>query len=432
MMKISGCEKGSVAKELGIGKGWTLVSFDGRPANDILDYLFYDSKENFTVSLTDPDGQTVECEIEKDDDETLGLVFEDDGMAIRTCRNKCVFCFVDQMPPDMRPTLYVKDDDYRQSFLCGNFVTLTNVSDEDIDRILFYRLSPLYVSVHTMNGELRKKIMGNRFADRIERQISRLAGGGIEIHTQVVLVPGMNDGDELDYTARKLHSYAPAVKTLAVVPCGITRYREGLYPISDVSPEYCSEIIDRTDRLNAEFGENFITLADEFFFKAKRQVKPADFYGDYPQLENGVGMTRKLVDELEACLEERENKMTLLVVTGTSAQGLIGQLCQRVEKYCKCLKTHVIGVVNEFFGPTVNCSGLLTGGDVVRAVKAFDKPFDEVVIPGTMLREFEDVFLDGMTVDEMEKATGKRVRITAGTGESFFDALTLPQSRRRY
>ena len=221
----------------------------------------------------------------------------------------------------------------------------------------------------------------------------------------------------------------PNVQTLAVVPCGITKYREGLYKIDDVTKDYCAGVIDQTDALNKEFGVNFITLADEFYFKAEREVKPYEFYGEFPQIENGVGMTAKFMKELDDALEKREYNKTFLLITGTSADHFIRGKARLVEKYCKGLKTHVIGVVNEFFGATVNCSGLLTGGDVMRAVNAFKEPFDEVVIPANMLKEFEDVFLDGMTLKELEEKTGKHFRITRGTGESFFDTLTMDENK---
>ena len=345
---------------------------------------------------------------------------------MKTCKNKCIFCFVDQMPKGLRETLYVKDDDYRQSFLCGNFVTLTNLSQEDEDRIVRYGLSPLYISVHTMNGALREKMMNNRFAGRISDQLKRFAGAGVVMHTQIVLVNGVNDGAELEYSARELFKLYPQVQTLAAVPCGVTKFRDGLYEIKDQNAEYCKGVIALADRLNEEFGVNFLTLADEFYFKAGMPVKPFEFYGEFPQIENGVGMTAKFYRELIESIEEREYERTFLLVTGTSAEGFIRDCVELVEKHCKCLKTHVIGVVNNFFGESVNCSGLLTGGDVLRACLAFSEPYDEVVIPSNMMREFEEVFLDGMTLDELKKRIGRPVRVTRGGGEGFFDTLTLP------
>ena len=424
MLKISEVEKNGIGRELKLKKGYSVIGFDGYPAEDVIDYLYYDARESFTMRVADLKGRETDYDIEKDEDETLGLVFENDGMAIKTCRNKCIFCFVDQMPPGMRGTLYVKDDDYRQSFLCGNFVTLTNLEEKDVDRICRYKLSPLYVSVHTMNGALRKEMMNNRFADKIAGYLRRFAEAGITVNTQIVLVPGVNDGAELDYSANELFKLYPQVLTLAVVPCGITKYREGLYPISDPDAAYCRNVIAQTDALNRKFGINFITLADEFYFKAGLPVKPFEFYGEFPQIENGVGMTAKFYRELTEAIEDREYNKELLIVTGTSAEKFIRSCAELVEKHCKGLKTHVIGAVNNFFGSTVNCSGLLTGQDVLTACLSYGGRYDEIVIPCNMLKEFEDVFLDGMTLIEFSAKACKRVRVTRGGGQSFFDALT--------
>lgn len=426
MLIISQIEKNSVGKELRLKKGWKVISFDGNSADDIIDYLFYDAKEQFVLCVEDLKGRRTEYEIEKDTDETLGLSFESDGLEMRTCHNNCIFCFVDQMPPGMRQTLYVKDDDYRQSVLCGNFVTLTNLCEKDVLRIENYKLSPLYISVHSMNPTLRCNMMNNRFAGKIVEYIDRFARAGITMHTQIVLVPGVNDGKELEYSARELFKHYPSVQTLAVVPCGITRHRDGLYPIEDASVDFCKAVIHLADKLNGEFGVNFINLADEFYFKAGQDVKPYEFYGDFPQIENGVGMTAKFHRELTLALSPRTYDRRVLLACGTSAHSFISRMAKTVEDSCKCLKTHVIGVENKFFGSTVNCSGLLVGKDVLDACKACDWPYDEVVIPSNMLREFEDVFLDGMTVSELSASLGKKIKITCGSGESFFDALTLP------
>ncbi len=424
MLKISEVEKKSIASELKIKAGWTLVEFDGNPVVDIIDYLYYDSKEYFTMRLLDNRNREIIFEVEKDEDETLGFVFEDDGMSIKTCHNKCIFCFVDQMPKGMRETLYIKDDDYRQSFLCGNFVTLTNLTENDAERIKKYKLSPLYISVHTMNRELREKMTNNRFAGKIVDYIHDFAAAGITMHTQIVLVPGVNDGWELEYSITELFRFYPYVQTIAVVPCGITKYRQGLYEIQEPTVELCKDVIKLADKLNAYFGVNFVTLADEFYFKSNTELKSFEFFGEFPQIENGVGMTAKFAKELDDALEYKVCDKTSLILTGTSAEDFIRRSAKKVEKYCKCLKTHVIGVVNNFFGETVNCSGLLTGGDLLSACLAFKENYDEIVIPKNMLREFEEVFLDGMTVTELSQKTGKPIRVTDGTGEGFFQVLT--------
>ena len=304
MLKVTKVKRNSIAKELGLEVGDEIVAFDGYPCEDELDYLYYCETDVFKMTVRDKrSGAETTVEVEKEEGEELGLEFEK-NTRLRTCHNRCVFCFVDQMPKGMRESLYIKDDDYSMSFSCGNFVTLTNLSDEGLERIIRLKLSPLYVSVHTMNPDLRVKLLRNRFAGKIVGQIDKLAKGGIELHCQAVLVPHENDGEELAYTARELFKYYPTVRDLACVPTGITRYREGLYPIPDVDKAYSEKLLDLVDRLNQEFGVNFLLPADEYFVKAERGFKDAAFYGDFEQIENGIGMTRNLLMEVDAALAE--------------------------------------------------------------------------------------------------------------------------------
>ncbi len=424
MLKIRSTEKNGIGRELGLKRGDELLCFDGHPAVDILDYLYYDAKNEFSITVRQTNGDVSTCEIEKDDDERLGINFESDNLAIRTCRNNCVFCFVDQMPRGMRDTLYVKDDDYRQSFLCGNFVTLTNAEEEDIERIIRLNLSPLYVSVHTMNGELRKKMLRNRFAGRIADYVKRLAEGGITMHTQIVLARGYNDGKELDYSARELFKFYPRVQTMAVVPVGMTKFRENLTHIDDIDKEYAKEVIDQARRLNKEFGVNFVQLGDEFYFRAGEAVEEYEFYGAFPQIENGIGTTAKFDRELKISLEEREYHRSFLLICGTSAAEYIRGAGKLVEKYVKGIKTETLAVKNKFFGESVNCTGLLTGGDIAAAVKDYGGDYDCLVMPRHVLKENTDLFLDGMTVGRLKDIVGKEVRITDGTGEGFFRSLS--------
>lgn len=424
MLVISTVEKTGIGKEIGIEKGDKLLAFDGKDVVDVLDYLYYDTLNRFSITVEDKNGRVTTCEIEKEDDETLGLNFCDDGLNIRTCHNNCIFCFVDQMPKGMRDTLYVKDDDYRQSFLCGNFVTLTNLTDKDVERIIRLHLSPLYISVHTMNGELRKKMTNNRFADKINYYINTFAAHGIRMETQVVLVKGYNDGEELEYTARQLFKYYPQVETMAVVPCGITKYRDGLTKIDDVTAEYSAQVIELVRKLNKEFGVNFILPADEFYFKAGIEVEPYEFYGGFNQIENGVGMTAKFEKELDDALCKRKYNKKFLAISGTSAYEFIKRSAEKVQNLCKGVDIHVVGAKNYFFGETVNCTGLLTGGDIYRAATEFGDDYDVLVLSHNTLKETEDVFLDGMTLVGLSQKLGKPIRITDGSGESFFNAFT--------
>ncbi|MDY2880023.1 MAG: DUF512 domain-containing protein [Candidatus Borkfalkiaceae bacterium] len=431
MLIIDKVKKGSVGQELGLRKGDEILAFDGHDAVDILDYCYYDAQEKFLLTVRQTNGDVSSCEIEKESEETLGLTFLSDNLEIRTCRNGCVFCFVDQMPPGMRDTLYVKDDDYRQSFLCGNFVTLTNLTEEDEERIVRLGMSPLYISVHTMNERLRCEMMRNRFAGKIVGYIDRFAKAGIVMHTQIVMARGINDGKELDDSARKLFRYYPNVRTMAVVPVGMTKFREGLTEIPDIDADYARGVVAQIRALNREFGVNFVQAADEFYFRAGLPVEPPEFYGEFAQIENGVGMTAKFGKEFDESLGEGRNKKSYLLVCGTSAAEYLRGLCGRAEEKIVGLKTEVLAVENDFFGRTVNCTGLLTGGDIVRAVKGTGKVYDGVLMPRTVLKETEDVFLDGTTLGELKEKIGMPVFITDGTGKDFTDVLSGRRKKER-
>ncbi len=417
--------KGGLARQYSIKKRDQILAFDGYDAVDVLDYVFYDSKPSFTLTVQRK-GKIKEITVSKDEDQSLGLTFVSDGLEVKTCRNKCTFCFVDQMPKGMRESLYVKDDDYRQSFLHGNFVTLTNLSKEDEKRILRLKLSPLYVSVHSMQGETRRRLTGNRFAGEIERQLHDFAAAGITMHTQVVLVRGENDENDLTMTARKLFALAPWVKTMAVVPCGVTAHREGLTPIADIDGAYAKSVIEQIANLNAEFGVPFIQVADEFYFRAGLPVPSPHAYGDYEQIENGVGLTTKFREEIEESIREGDTlsqKTKFLVVSGTSARDFVDEWAQKICACTQNAQVKTVGVKNTVFGETVNCTGLLCGVDIVRTAKE-NAPFDVMILNGCTLRRGEDVFLDGMTATDVASAVGKPLRFTDGTGQSFVQALT--------
>ena len=432
MLKITKVKRNSIAKALGLEVGDEIIAFDGYACEDELDYLYYVEAEEFTMTVRDHrSGEETTVEIEKDEGEDLGVEFEK-NTSIKTCHNRCVFCFVDQMPKGMRESLYVKDDDYSMSFSCGNFVTLTNLTDEGLERIIRLQLSPLYVSVHTMNPRLREKLLRNRHAGKIAEQIDRLVKGGIELHCQAVLVPGENDGEELAFTARELFKYYPAVKDIACVPTGITKYREGLYPIADVDGEYSKKLLALVDSLNEEFGVDFLLPADEYFVKAGVPFKDAEFYGDFEQIENGIGMTSKFLSEAELALSELGNialkkPKKSLVISGVSAAKINQALAKKCEEQMTGLQVKVLPVVNDFFGSTVTCTGLLTGKDILSAVQAYQNgggEFDEILLPANVLKEFDEVFLCGMTLKELkEKLKFDNIRINADGGYGFVDIL---------
>ncbi|MDE5722218.1 MAG: DUF512 domain-containing protein [Clostridia bacterium] len=405
--------KGRLAKKYGFKKGDKILRFDGFEAVDSLDYLFYDSKTAFTVTVSDGNGKERTLEIEKDEDESLNLTFKDKEK-IRTCRNKCVFCFVDQMGAGMRESLYVKDDDYTMSFMCGNFVTLTNVDDKELERIIRLHLSPLYVSIHTTDADMRCKLMGNRFAGKILQQLKKLTDAKITVHCQAVIVPDMNDGKNLEKTARDLFSMHPYVADVAVVPTGLTKYREGLFEIPDITDESAARILDLCDKLNAEFGVNFLLPADEYFVRSGRPFKSAEFYGDFSQIENGIGMTAKFLSEFRSGVYKTSLKkpVRVAVITGVSAAKTIALVCEEANRAASNLHSFALPVVNKFFGSTVTCTGLLTGGDILEALENRKDSYDAAVIPANTLKEFEQIFLDDMTVKELKKKLkGKKIII---------------------
>ncbi len=439
MLKITKVKRNSIAKELGLEAGDEILAFDGYPCEDELDYLYYGDTEFFTMTVRDGrSGEEITVEVDNEDLEGLGVEFEKNAV-IRTCHNRCVFCFVDQMPKGMRESLYIKDDDYGMSFSCGNFVSLTNLTEEGLERIIRLKLSPLYVSVHTMNPDLRVKLLRNRFAGKIVEQIKRLAEGGIHLRCQAVLVPNENDGEELAYTARELFKYYPTVENLACVPTGITKYREGLYPIPDVDKEYSEKLLDLVDSLNKEFGVDFLLPADEYFIKAERPFKSPEFYGDFEQIENGIGMSTKFIVEAKTALEgineggkvALKKKKCVLIVSGVSAEGVNRAIAKECCKAIENLEMDVLAVENDFFGHTVSCTGLLTGQDILKALEKYGKEVDEVLLPSIVLKEFEDVFLCGMTVKELEEKSGYKITINREGGFGLVEILKREKGRRR-
>lgn len=434
MLKITKVKRNSIAKDLGLEVGDEILAFDGIPCEDELDLLYFTETNGFSMTVKDRRlGQETTVEVEKEEGEELGVEFVKNS-CLRTCHNRCVFCFVDQMPKGMRESLYVKDDDYSMSFTCGNFVTLTNLSDEGLERIIRLKLSPLYVSVHTMDGELRAKLLRNRFAGKIQEQIERLVQGGIQMHCQAVIVPNENDGEALAFTARELFKYYPAVRDLACVPTGITKYRENLTYIPDVDKAYSERLLDLVEKLNMEFGVNFLLPADEYFVKAERRMKDVAFYGNFEQIENGIGLTTKFLSEAETALDALQENYRLpkakktLLISGVSAAKTTKTLVQKCNEKISGLQAEILPVVNAFFGETVTCTGLLTGRDIVNAIEDYRKQggrFDEIVLAGNTMKEFEDVFLCGMTLKQMKKALRfDNIRVNRDGGYGFVEILS--------
>ncbi len=426
---ITGVVPGSPAAKKRIRVGDRLVSVNGQPIVDVLDYRFYEVEERLTLELETAKGART-VKLRKAEYADIGLEFETYLMDKQhTCRNQCVFCFIDQMPPGMRESLYFKDDDSRLSFLFGNYITLTNLSEHEIQRIIDLHITPINISVHTTNPELRCRMMNNRFAGETLGLLTRFAEAGIHMDCQLVLCPGWNDGEELDRSMRDLAALAPAVESVAVVPVGLTRYREGLTPLRPFTAEEAVAVLDAVEQfgnnLRETIGTRLIYPADEWYIKAGRPIPEAAFYEEMSQLENGVGMSALLRSELEAALEEctqtEAGSSDTLLVTGTAAEPLIRDLVSQVAQRFPMVRARVQAIRNVFFGETITVAGLITGSDLKEQLAGVS--CDRILIPDVMLRHENDRFLDDVTPEELEEALGIRVQVIGSDGASLLSAL---------
>ena len=412
-VKISGVEPGSICSKK-ISAGDTLVAVNSHEINDVLDYRFYTSACKLKLEIETEKGKHRTVKIKKGEYDDLGLCFETYLMdKHHACKNKCIFCFIDQMPKGMRESLYFKDDDSRLSFLFGNYVTLTNLTDKDIDRIIEMHISPVNVSVHTMNPELRVEMMKNPNSGTSLKYLNRLADAGIKLNTQLVLCPGINDGKELEFSLSELGKLYPAVQSIACVPVGLTKHRENLPELELYNKETAADVIDTVDDFNAHFkyfkGEIIAYAADEFYICAGREIPNEEYYGDYPQLENGVGMWRLLETEFDSALKNEDfvlqNPRNISVVTGVAAYPLIKKLAEKAEKKYNNLKINVEEIKNSFFGESVTVAGLLTGQDI--AAQLENKALgNELLVPDNALRDGEEVFLDDITLSSLSEKIG--------------------------
>lgn len=426
---ISKVKPGSIAEELEIEVGDKLISINEKEVRDIIDYKFLMADEDIVALIEKADGEIWELEIEKDYDEDLGVEFKDSIMdQAKSCCNKCIFCFIDQLPKGMRETLYFKDDDSRLSFLQGNFVTLTNMTDEDINRIIEYKISPINVSVHTTNPELRQKMLSNRFAGNVYERLIKLSNGGIKINCQVVSCPGVNNREELIKTVEDLYKLHPSIENVAVVPVGITKFREGLFDMTLYNKETSLMEIEGIKRIQEkyinEIGYPFVRLSDEFYVTAEVHVPSKDFYDKFDQLEDGVGMIRIFRENIKEGLSNLSlNKRgSFTLITGTSAYKEIKAAAEEIEKVNSNIKVQVNAIINNFFGSTITVAGLLTGKDIKEQLKDA-KLGDYIIIPRNILRAGEEVFLDDVTVEELEKHFNKSILICEYTGEDLIDKI---------
>ncbi len=430
-VKISGIEKNSLAAKKKIEKDDVLISINGNEINDVLDYRFYINDTKLLLSLKTADGKSKLAMIRKDEFEDIGLEFETYLMdKQRSCKNKCIFCFIDQLPKGLRKSLYFKDDDSRLSFLFGNYITLTNLTDDEVQRIIKMHISPVNVSVHTMNPGLRVKMMANPKAGDALNRLKAFADAGIILNTQLVLCPGINDGKELEFSLNELSKLYPAVQSIAAVPVGLSDHREGLYELKPYNEQTAGEVIDTIDRFNEKFKKENGTViayaADEFYIKANRPMPDEDYYNGYPQLDNGVGMWTLLKTEFEQALEECEERAVdrrVTVVTGVAAYPLISELAKKAENKIKGLSVNVVEVKNKLLGSMITVSGLICGADIVSALENTDLG-EELIIPPNCLRSEGDMFLDDMTVDELSEKLNVKVTQNGTGGEDLLRALT--------
>ncbi len=427
---IKGVLQGSIAEELGIEAGDKLIAINDCEIEDVFDYHYWVNDEELSVLIEKPDGEVWELLIEKDCGDDLGIEFEQGLMdEYRSCRNRCMFCFIDQMPEGMRRTLYFKDDDSRLSFLQGNYVTLTNMSDHDIDRIIRYRLEPINISFHTTNPELRCRMLNNRFAGEALLKVDRLFAGEIHMNGQIVLCRGINDGEELERSIRDMAGYLPYLQSVSVVPVGLTKHREGLYPLEPFRQEDAREVLSVIhrwqDRLYEEHGTHFIHAGDEWYILAGEDFPKEERYDGYLQLENGVGMLRLLEDEFDEALREAEgdNKVReVSAATGLLAGPYIQKMADRLMAKYPNTKIHVYPIRNDFFGELITVSGLITGKDLIAQLRG-RQIGEKLLLPCNMFRSGEEVFLDDVTLADVEEALQVRADIVKSSGRDFIEAV---------
>lgn len=430
LTKIASVDPHSPARKAGVRPGETLTHINGHPIVDVLDYKFYAYDPRLELTLTEENGGSRTLRIRKEEGEDLGLNFETYLMdRARSCANKCIFCFVDQMPPGMRDTLYFKDDDARLSFLMGNYMTLTNLSQREIQRIIDLRISPINISVHATDPELRTAMLKNPRAGECLEIMSRFAQAGIEMNCQIVACPGVNDGPALARTVEDLGKLHPAVTSVAVVPVGVTKFREGLCPIEPYTKEQAAALIDQVEKFAAAFlekqGTSLVWCSDEFYLMAGRELPEKAYYEDMDQLENGVGMLRLLLHQAVMGLEEEEPEQTepFSIATGLSAAPFVQEIVDNARKQCGNIKGTVYPIINRFFGETITVSGLITGTDLIEQLRGKDLG-SRLLIPDNMLRAGERVFLDDVTVDQVEQALEVTVvPVPADSGFDLADAI---------
>lgn len=426
---------GSIAEEMGLEAGDAILEINGNPIEDIFDYQYYTQDEELNILVETKDGERVTLEIEKDEDEDLGIVFDNGLMDnYRSCHNKCIFCFIDQNPPGMRESLYFKDDDSRLSFLQGNYITLTNMSDHDIDRIIKYHLSPINISFHTMNPELRCKMLKNRFAGEALKKVDRFFEAGITMNGQIVLCPGWNDGAELEFSIKELMKYLPVLESVSVVPVGLTRFREGLEPLTTFDAKGSGEVIDLIEKYQKiayeKYGFHFIHASDEFYIVAGRDLPEASRYDGYRQIDNGVGKARLVTDEFNEAFERAKQipgiydrrEREVCTITGTLTEKMNNEFADRLMKEFPWLKIHVYTIINDFYGHGITITGLLVGNDIINQLKGKNLG-QRLYLPENCVRSGDDIFLDDVHIPEVETALQCGISIVKSSGRDFVNCM---------
>lgn len=428
--RIRNVEEGSIAWELGIEAGDKLLSINGNEIEDVFDYHFLVNDEELVVLIEKENGEEWELEIEKDYEEDLGIEFEQGLMdEYRSCRNKCMFCFIDQMPKGMRETLYFKDDDSRLSFLQGNYITLTNMTEDHVRRIVKYHLEPINISFQTTNPELRCKMLHNRFAGEALKKVDILYEGGITMNGQIVLCKGVNDGEELERSIRDLTKYLPNLQSVSVVPVGLTKYRDGLYPLEPFTKEDATKVLNTIhawqEKLYAEYGMHFIHAGDEWYILAEEELPEEERYDGYLQLENGVGMLRLLSNEFEEAfqmLKGDDRTREISMATGVLAYPYIAKMVERLQEKFPNVKVHLYKIINHFFGETITVAGLITGQDLIAQLKE-QQLGDCLYLPCSMMRDGETVFLDDVSLEDVEETLQVKTDIVKSSGQDFIEAV---------
>ena len=427
---IKSVTPGSIAEEMEIEAGDYLLEVNGTTIVDIFDYQLLCMDEFIDVVIEKSNGEQWELEIEKDENEELGLEFENGLMdEYRSCCNKCMFCFIDQMPPGMRETLYFKDDDSRLSFLQGNYITLTNMNENDVDRIIRYNLSPINISVHTTNPKLRCKMLNNRFAGDKLKYIDRLNAADVEMNGQVVLCKNVNDKEELERTISDLEKYIPNMRSVSIVPSGLTKFRDGLYPLELFEKEDACAVIDTIEKWQNHFyekyGIHFIHASDEWYILAEREMPEEERYDGYLQLENGVGMIRSFIEEVKDYIDSIEGDdrvINVSTISGVLAYDTIKSSCDKINKKFPNVNVHVYKIINDYFGHSITVTGLLTGQDICAQLSGKELG-DNLLLPTNTLKADENIFLDDMTLEELEKNLQINTIIVKSSGMDFVKTI---------